>query len=255
MSQSLALVALALALVVSGVPLGAFINVAVTQSDLGVLVHRLVVRGVQVIDQLYMSHGKSSQMHLDWEPSSPNEMPKPKVSPDHLGGYVSRYLTASRPAIQTNLKPAREVVPISKHFAKGSNFRAGYISGQGLGIANIAIEDVIDNEAPAILSHVRSKLELPADALIMPSNMYYDYLVDQKQLHQEKFVGACGGNMLDPVGAWFDIIDFIPHDDKVARIWCKTQQVTLEETLQWCLPLPNLLMLIVNTLTAMNEMT
>jgi hypothetical protein len=76
---------------------------------------------------------------------------------------------------------------------------AHHLACHRLRIANMTIEDhVIDNEAWAILSHVRLKLGLPAGALIIPSNMH-DYLVDQKQLHQEKCVGVCGGNMLDPV--------------------------------------------------------
>jgi hypothetical protein len=149
---------------------------------------------------------------------------------------------------------------------------AHHLACQGSGIADMTIEDVIDNQAPPILSHVRSKLGLPADALIIPSDVH-DYLVDRKILHQEKFVGACGGNILDPVhigeflkmlegegdnapkklasalffhehvvsilkivgnksGAWFDIVDSMPRDGKATRIRCKTR-VALEVTLRW----------------------
>jgi len=58
------------------------------------------------------------------------------------------------------------------------------------------IEHVIDEEAPPILSSVRSKLGLGHAALIIPSDVH-DYLVDRKMLKQETFVGVCGGNILD----------------------------------------------------------
>ena len=58
------------------------------------------------------------------------------------------------------------------------------------------IERVIDDEAPPILEAVRSKLGLGHGALIIPSDVH-DYLVDRKMLKQDKFVGVCGGNILD----------------------------------------------------------
>jgi hypothetical protein len=59
-----------------------------------------------------------------------------------------------------------------------------------------AIVNVIDKECPPLLRDIRNKLELEGDALIIPSDVH-DYLVDHKILIQEKFAGACGGNILD----------------------------------------------------------
>lgn len=66
----------------------------------------------------------------------------------------------------------------------------------GAGIPDVMIENVIDNTAPGILRKVRSKLGLSGSALIIPSDVH-DFLVDEKILKQEMFVGVCGGNLLD----------------------------------------------------------
>ena len=66
----------------------------------------------------------------------------------------------------------------------------------GAGIADAMIEEVIDVVAPKILTKVRKKLGLAGHALIIPSDVH-DYLVDEKILKQEMFVGVCGGNLLD----------------------------------------------------------
>jgi len=64
------------------------------------------------------------------------------------------------------------------------------------GISNVAINEIIDKRAPPILNAVRSKLGLSKHALIIPSDVH-DYLVDEHILPQDKFVGACGGDILD----------------------------------------------------------
>ena len=64
------------------------------------------------------------------------------------------------------------------------------------GIPDVMIENVIDNIAPGILLKVRKKLGLSGSALIIPSDVH-DFLVDEKILKQEMFVGVCGGNLLD----------------------------------------------------------
>lgn len=63
-------------------------------------------------------------------------------------------------------------------------------------VTNSAIVNVIDKECPPLLRDIRNKLELEGDALIIPSDVH-DYLVDRKILIQDKFAGACGGNILD----------------------------------------------------------
>ena len=64
------------------------------------------------------------------------------------------------------------------------------------GISNVAINEIIDKRAPPILSVVRSKLGLSKHALIIPSDVH-DYLVDEHILPQDKFVGVCGGDIMD----------------------------------------------------------
>ena len=73
-----------------------------------------------------------------------------------------------------------------------------HLRSSGPGIADCTIESVIDSEAPPILSEVRKKLGLQPCALIIPSDVH-DYFIDKKLLTQEQFVGACGGNILDPI--------------------------------------------------------
>ena len=58
------------------------------------------------------------------------------------------------------------------------------------------IERVIDDVAPKLLVKVRRKLGLSGNALIIPSDVH-DFLVDEKILKQEMFVGVCGGNIID----------------------------------------------------------
>jgi hypothetical protein len=71
-----------------------------------------------------------------------------------------------------------------------------HLNSDGSGISDFKIEQIIDEIAPSILSRVRNKLGLAPYALIIPSDVH-DYLVDEKILKQEMFVGVCGGNVLD----------------------------------------------------------
>lgn len=64
-------------------------------------------------------------------------------------------------------------------------------------ISNDRIGCIIDRECCPVLREIRKKLGLGGHALIIPSDVH-DHLVDEKILHQEKFAGAAGGNILDP---------------------------------------------------------
>ena len=64
------------------------------------------------------------------------------------------------------------------------------------GVSNAHIAKVIDEIAPPILLRVRKKLGLGKNAFIIPSDVH-DFLVDEKILLQEQFVGVVGGNILD----------------------------------------------------------
>jgi len=64
------------------------------------------------------------------------------------------------------------------------------------GVSNSDIKEIIDRRAPPILQTVRSKLGLNKHALIIPSDVH-DYLVDEHILPQDKFVGVCGGDIMN----------------------------------------------------------
>lgn len=70
-------------------------------------------------------------------------------------------------------------------------------SDKRFSVSDEEIERIIDEKAPPILCDVRSRLGLPENALIIPSDVH-DFLVDKKMLTQEMFVGVCGGNLLNP---------------------------------------------------------
>lgn len=72
-----------------------------------------------------------------------------------------------------------------------------HLGAEGPAISDNKIENIIDEIAPMILTKVRQKLGLSGHALIIPSDVH-DYMVDEKILRQEMFVGVCGGNILDP---------------------------------------------------------
>jgi len=81
-------------------------------------------------------------------------------------------------------------------------------------VANSAINDVIDKQAPPILGAIRRKLGLPNGSLIIPSDVH-DYMVDHKILFQDKFVGACGGNIIDP-DHLKNFVDLLVHGEDIA---------------------------------------
>jgi hypothetical protein len=64
------------------------------------------------------------------------------------------------------------------------------------GIADDLINHVIDVHTVGVLPEVRSKLGLPEDSFIVPSDVH-DYLIDTGLLSTSQFVGVCGGSILD----------------------------------------------------------
>eukprot|EP00986_Skeletonema_menzelii_P012561 scaffold6975_cov83-Skeletonema_menzelii.AAC.18 len=64
------------------------------------------------------------------------------------------------------------------------------------GIADDLINHVIDVHTVSVLPEVRSKLGLPEDSFIVPSDVH-DYLIDTGLLSTSQFVGVCGGSILD----------------------------------------------------------
>ncbi|EJK47896.1 hypothetical protein THAOC_33350 [Thalassiosira oceanica] len=85
-------------------------------------------------------------------------------------------------------------------------------SSSKYGISNSAINEIIDKRAPPVLQTVRHRLGLMRHALIIPSDVH-DYLVDERILTQESFVGACGGNIMDP-----------SHTQELVRMLVDSQQ-------------------------------
>jgi len=64
------------------------------------------------------------------------------------------------------------------------------------GIPDEVINHVIDDQAAAILSEVRNKLNIEQDAFIIPSDVH-DHFSTEGLLSTSQFVGVCGGNILD----------------------------------------------------------
>ena len=64
------------------------------------------------------------------------------------------------------------------------------------GIPDEMINEVIDVQTVSVLPQVRSKLGLPRDSFIIPSDVH-DYLIDTGLLSTSQFVGVCGGSILD----------------------------------------------------------
>ena len=128
-----------------------------------------------------------------------------KIEFIRLGTFQGRLASSSPKFDSTNgcavispLVVATHIYPQHVHKAKselllkhhGANTTSKY------GISNVAINEIIDKRAPPILNAVRSKHGLKKHALITPSDVH-DYLVDCHILPQNKFVGACGGDILN----------------------------------------------------------
>lgn len=122
------------------------------------------------------------------------------------------------------------------------------------GLPDAVIEQVIDQETPAILSQLRGQLGLSPHAFLIPSDAH-EYLIDNGQLSQEQFLEVTGGNILDeehlsrfvtalqqaknrkvaacfffhehvvailkvrrsPIIAWYDLIDGLPLKQTLQR--------------------------------------
>jgi len=118
-----------------------------------------------------------------------------------LGTFQGR-LSASDPrfdstngcAVISPLVVATHIYPQHMHRLNHQKFSTSAISNYG--ISNSDINEIIDKRCPPMLQTVRSKLGLNKHALIIPSDVH-DYLVDEHILPQDKFVGVCGGDILD----------------------------------------------------------
>lgn len=80
------------------------------------------------------------------------------------------------------------------------------------GVTDQDINRIIDKDCGPLLREIRSKLGLHGSSLIIPSDVH-DHLVDRKILFQHKFVGAAGGNIIDPehIGS---LIEMLRGDEK-----------------------------------------
>jgi hypothetical protein len=74
---------------------------------------------------------------------------------------------------------------------------AAFHLANSTGVTDRAIMQVIDRDCGPLLREIRSKLGLDGCALIIPSDVH-DHLVDKHILRQDAFVGAAGGNVMDP---------------------------------------------------------
>lgn len=116
-----------------------------------------------------------------------------------LATYQGRLALSSPKYDSTNGCAVISPLVVATHICPQHNNRKNneqILSHKVYGITNIAINEIIDKRSPPVLRAIRSKLGLNHHALIIPSDVH-DYLVDEKILPQEKFVGVCGGNILD----------------------------------------------------------
>ncbi|KAL7472772.1 hypothetical protein ACHAXS_013159 [Conticribra weissflogii] len=109
-----------------------------------------------------------------------------------LALYSPKYDSTNGCAVISPLVVATHICPHQNNRSDNQQI----LSHQLYGITNVAINEIIDKRSPPVLRAIRSKLGLNQHALIIPSDVH-DYLVDEKILPQEKFVGVCGGNILD----------------------------------------------------------
>ena len=108
-----------------------------------------------------------------------------------LGASNPRFDSTNGCAVISPLVVATHIYPQhAKHSLSASSNSSKY------GISNSAITEIIDKRAPPILQAVRAKEMVGRHALLVPSAVH-DYLVDEHILPQDKFVGVCGGDIMD----------------------------------------------------------
>lgn len=96
----------------------------------------------------------------------------------------------------TVISPLIVATHIDRQHMRQMNQINAILHASEYGISNSDIVEIMDRRAPPILQTVRSKLGLNQHALIIPADVH-DYLVDENILPQSKFVGVCGGDILD----------------------------------------------------------
>mmetsp|Transcript_12953 Transcript_12953/g.27934 ORF Transcript_12953/g.27934 Transcript_12953/m.27934 type:complete len:408 (+) Transcript_12953:3-1226(+) len=116
-----------------------------------------------------------------------------------LGASNPRFDSTNGCAVISPLVVAAHIHP--QHVGKqkqqlNQRFKNATTNNSQYGVTNSAINEIVDRRAPPILQNVRSKLGLNKHALIIPSDVH-DYLVDEHILPQDKFVGVCGGDILN----------------------------------------------------------
>lgn len=107
-----------------------------------------------------------------------------------LGASSPRYDSTNGCAVISPLVVATHIFP--QHVGKAQR----QPNASQYSVSNSAVNDIMDKRAPPILQKVRAKLGLNRHALIIPSDVH-DYLVDERILPQDKFVGVCGGDILN----------------------------------------------------------
>lgn len=134
-----------------------------------------------------------------------------------LASSLPKYDSTNGCAVISPLVVATHIYPQHVHKAKPELLLKpqSTTTTSKYGISNVAINEIIDKRAPPILNAVRSKLGLSKHALIIPSDVH-DYLVDCHILPQDKFVGACGGNILDQ-GHLNELVEMMIKGNEVSK--------------------------------------
>lgn len=108
-----------------------------------------------------------------------------------------------------------------------SHLLQNYKEGKTSGVEDSQVCHVIDRQCGPLLREIRSKLGLGGAALIIPSDVH-DHLVDKHLLPQDKFLGAAGGNILDPdhIGEFLKLIASAP-DSAGATLFFREHVVSI----------------------------
>lgn len=113
------------------------------------------------------------------------------------GKFHVRFLDTYQGRIQGSTNGCTVIAPLTciQYFVTPEcNSHSGRVWNAG--IPDEHIKQVIDIHAPSVLESVRTKLDLPPDSFIIPSDVH-DHFMDVGLLSPSSFVGVCGGNILD----------------------------------------------------------
>ena len=114
------------------------------------------------------------------------------------GAFHVRFLDTYQGRVAASTNGCTVIAPLLavQHFTSPDRNAVPSAAAWGGGLPDDLINQVIDEQAASVVPAVRGKLDLGADAFIIPSDVH-DFLIDEGLLSTAQFVGVCGGNILD----------------------------------------------------------